>query len=433
MKTFYIISSSLFVPFLFFLSLAQRLRNIFNTNCLNSVNSRKVVFGSTPLLNNKYWSKALCDAGHYSKTFVSHYFDSISNESDWDYLLTSKFKYLPYRIKPFFAFALSLFKYDIFVLSYRGFFLQNTALRYLQAQLLKLANKKIIILPYGSDAYVYKNIRSSSMAHALMISYPLASRNQNRILKDIDYWNQYADAVIPSVMGFDGLGRWDTIVPNSLALDLVKWNSSKRVNLSNGVNGCVNICHSPNHRGSKGSEFIINSINQLKKEGLDIELLLLEGVQNDEVQSTLNSKVDILIDQLVLTGHGLHALEGMASGLPTIVNLEDETYTLPMRRWSFLNECPLVSATPEDITDVLRELITNPSLRTDLGRAGREYVEKYHGLDSAQYLFENVFDYIYGKKDSIINLYHPILGEYPNRTPKIKHPLVKNRIVDYQS
>ena len=120
----------------------------------------------------------------------------------------------------------------------------------------------------------------------------------------------------------------------------------------------------------------------------------------------------------------------MAAGIPTISNLEDETYTLPMRRWSFFDECPLVSATPENITDVLRKLITNPNLRSELGRAGREYVEKYHGLDSAQYLFENVFDYIHGKKDSIINLYHPILGEYPNRSPKIKHPLVNSRIVD---
>jgi hypothetical protein len=120
----------------------------------------------------------------------------------------------------------------------------------------------------------------------------------------------------------------------------------------------------------------------------------------------------------------------MASGIPTIANLEDEAYTLPMRRWSFLDECPLVSATPENITDVLRELVTNPKLRKELGCAGREYVEKYHGMDSAQYLFENVFDYIYGKKKSIINLYHPILGEYTNRLPKIKHPLVNNRIVD---
>lgn len=141
-------------------------------------------------------------------------------------------------------------------------------------------------------------------------------------------------------------------------------------------------------------------------------------------------EADILVEQIIGTRHSLSVLEGMAAGIPTISNLEDETYTLPMRRWSFLNECPLVSATPENITDVLRKLITNPELRSDLGRAGREYVEKYHGLDSAQYLFENVFDYIYGKKDSIINLYHPILGEYPNRIPRIKHPLVQNRIFD---
>jgi hypothetical protein len=87
------------------------------------------------------------------------------------------------------------------------------------------------------------------------------------------------------------------------------------------------------------------------------------------------------------TGHGSSGLEGMASGITTIAKLEDEAYTLQMRRWSFLDECPLVSATPENITDVLRELVTNPKLRKEPGCAGREYVEKYHGLDSAQYLF----------------------------------------------
>lgn len=141
-------------------------------------------------------------------------------------------------------------------------------------------------------------------------------------------------------------------------------------------------------------------------------------------------EADILVEQIIGTRHSLSVLEGMAAGIPTISNLEDEAYTLPMRRWFFFDECPLLSATPENITDVLRKLITNANLRSDLGRAGREYVEKYHGLDSAQYLFENVFDYIYGKIDSIINLYHPILGEYPNRIPRIKHPLVQNRIID---
>ena len=77
---------------------------------------------------------------------------------------------------------------------------------------------------------------------------------------------------------------------------------------------------------------------------------------------------------------------------------------------------------------MLRKLVTRPKLRAELGRAGREYVEKYHGLDSAKYLFGEVIEYVYGRRESLINLYHPLLGEYPKRKPRVKHPLVNNRI-----
>jgi len=153
-------------------------------------------------------------------------------------------------------------------------------------------------------------------------------------------------------------------------------------------------------------------------------------MQNSEVRDVLAQEADILIEQIICTGHALNGLEGMASALPTISNLEDEVYTLPWRRWSYFSECPLVSGTPENLVDVLRKLVTKPELRHELGKASRSYVEKYHGLDSAQYLFSNVIDYVYGRKESLINLYHPILGEYPNRSPRVQHPLVNNRIID---
>jgi hypothetical protein len=103
---------------------------------------------------------------------------------------------------------------------------------------------------------------------------------------------------------------------------------------------------------------------------------------------------------------------------------------LPVRRWSYFSECPIVSATPENIVDVLRKLVTRPELRAQLGQAGRKYVEKYHGLDSAAYLFKSVIELANGERGSLINLYHPLLGEYPQRLPRIKHTLVNNRIVD---
>lgn len=388
----------------------------------------RLVWGSAPIINNYYWSRAMSLLDYNSKTFVFPFFNSINKRSDWDYVLSDRYCFVPYRLRVFIAFAESLLRFDVFILSYRGFFLQKTYLKYFQVLLLKIARKKIIIIPYGSDAYSYKNIRSTTLMHALMISYPNASKEQPIISKQVDYWNKYADAVIPSVMGFDGIGRWDVLVPNSLSIDLKQWQVSTRNSINDGKNGPVLIAHTPNHRGCKGTEYILRAVKSLKGENLNVELRLLEKIQNDRVRQILSLESDILVEQLCSTGHGLSAVEGMATGITTISNLEDEDYTLPMRRWSFLDECPLVSATPENITDVLRVLVTNPDLRKELGCAGRKYVEKYHGLDSAQYLFKNVLDYIYGKKDSIINLYHPILGEYTNRLPKIEHPLKKNRI-----
>jgi glycosyltransferase involved in cell wall biosynthesis len=287
-----------------------------------------------------------------------------------------------------------------------------------------------VVIPYGGDAFVYRNIRSTSVMHALMISYPKAARAQDAIQRRVSYWCKQADCVISGFVGPDGFGRWDVLLPNPLQIDTETWKPTKRLSFADGVNDVVYVAHAPNHRGFKGTEFVLSAIEALKEEGLLVELILMEKMQNDELRRRLECDVDILVDQLIFTGHGLNALEGLASCLPVIANLEDESYILPMRRWSYFGECPIVSASPETLVNVLRKLVTRPQLRHQLGCAGRQYVEKYHGYDSAQYLFGNVLKYIYGEVDSIINLYHPLLGEYPKRKARIVHPLVDNHIVD---
>lgn len=415
--------SVFFLPILLVASVIARLRQAVR-------NEPRLVWGSTPIINNSYWSRAMNQAGFDSETYTVNFFSTINRRQDWDRILSEEFPYLWQPIKPFLAFLASLFRYDVFILSFNGFFIGNTPLWRFQAFLLNLAGKKIIVIPYGSDSYVYRNIRSVATIHGLLMSYRDASLRQEKILCNVQYWVKYAHAVLPSFMGPDGFGRWDALMPSTLMLDLQSWKAAKRNSRSKGEHEDVVIVHAPNHRGFKGSEFVLHAVEQLKKEGFKVRLILLERLQNDRVREVLESEADILVDQLVVTGHGLTGLEGLASGLPVISNLEDEAYTLPMRRWSYFSECPLVSATPENLLDVLRKLVTRPELRRQLGRAGRAYAEKYHGLDSAQYLFSNVIDYVYGKKGSLINLYHPLLGEYPNRSPKIQHPLVNNRIVD---
>lgn len=416
----------IFLPFLFlFAYLAALISHI-----SSKPRQLRLVWGSTPIINNSYWSRAMKNAGYVSETFTFDYYSRINKRDDWNRILSEEFKFLPKIAKPFMAFLGSLFQYDVFFISFDGYFIGDTPLAYFQAQILKCAGKKIVVIPYGSDSYVYRRIRSSSLLHGLISSYPSSSRVQTRIARRVDYWCERADVVIPGVMSLDGYGRWDVLLPSVLHIDLDLWQPSLRKNFADGKNGIVVIAHAPNHRGFKGTEFIIDAIQTLQREGLRVELKLLEKMQNTKVRKFLQEDTDILIEQLIVTGHGLNGLEGLASSLPVISNLEDENFTLPMRRWSYFNECPIVSASPETLVDVLRKLVTRPELRHTLGVAGRSYVEKYHGLDSAQYLFTKVIDCLYGRCDSLINLYHPLLGEYTNRSPKIQHPLVKNRILD---
>lgn len=390
-----------------------------------------LVWGSTPLINNRHWSQSMRAAGYSSETFIYSFYASINQRSDWDRVLTEEWIWCPGFLKPLLAFLQSLLAYDVFFISADGFFIGTLPVIWrLQAPLLRLAGKKIVFIPYGGDTYVYRRIRSTTLAHGLLASYPEGGRNQEKIQTRLDYWCRHADVCIPAVMGMDGFGRWDAILASILFLDLNEWKASPRHSEADGLNAPVRIYHAPNHRGFKGTEFVIEAVRILQSEGLRVELILLEKIQNAQVRAVLSSEADILVEQLIFTGHGLNGLEGMACGLPVVSNLEDDDYLLPVRRWSFFSECPIVSATPENLVHVLRKLVTRPKLRAQLGQAGRQYAEKYHGLDSAVYLFEAVIDRAYGRREPLINMYHPLLSEYTKRSPQIVPPLVNNRIVD---
>jgi hypothetical protein len=391
-------------------------------------NIARLVWGPIPILNNSYWSKSMKINGFNSFTYTYNYYQNVNKRNDWDIILDEKYLYFHSIFKPYIAFLDSMLKYDIFFIPFSGYFLGFTRLWFIEAFLFKLFNKKTVLLPYGADAYVYNRTKSTTLNHALLLSYPNAGINQKKIQRKVDYWIQHADLIIAGIMGPDGLGRWDVLIPSILFIDLDLWKPSKKVT----SNKNIKIVHTPNHKGFKGTEFIINAINELKNEGLDVELLLIENKQNEEVRYILENEADILIEQIVAPGHALSALEGMSSGLPVISNLDDDQYLLPFRRWSYFSECPIVSANPENIKLIIKNLINDSELRYKLGLAGRKYVEKYHGLDSAHYLFKNCIDLIYYNKiskEKLLNLYHPLKNSFINNNININNPLKNNKIV----
>lgn len=389
----------------------------------------RIVWGPEPLLSYAHWSRAMRKAGHESETVMHSVYSRINQQDDFDVLYEDiappQWAFL---LGPYKAFIRSLFRADVFQHHYAGGFLSSTPLWRFEAQLLHVAGAKVVTQAHGDDAHLSSQIADLSLRHALLSSYPLLARNEARTKRRVLYWTQHSDCTFGGLM-MDGLGRWD-VLPSSIAtVDVGVWRRTHPYTRADGYNGPVRIAHAPNHRGFKGTEFILAAIEQLQGEGLDIELKLLEGYQNADIRRIFTSEVDVLVDQIIATGYALNAVEGMAAGLPVVANLEDDQLTGVLRRYSYLEECPILSATPETIADRLRALVTDPDLRERLGRASEAFAAKYHSDEAAAYLYGSIYRRIWNGEDiALLDLFHPLKSEYNRATPVIEHGLVRNRL-----
>jgi glycosyltransferase involved in cell wall biosynthesis len=130
------------------------------------------------------------------------------------------------------------------------------------------------------------------------------------------------------------------------------------------------VVHAPSNRKIKGTEHILKAVETLKSEGLKFQFTLLENLANSELLDKVKM-ADIVIDQLLAGWHGFFAVEAMALGKPVLCYLRDEYRAAAP-------DIPIISAHPENIAGSLRTLLEKPQKRKELGRLGREYVEKHH-------------------------------------------------------
>jgi glycosyltransferase involved in cell wall biosynthesis len=394
----------------------------------------RLVWGPTPLINNKYWSNALKRAGYESVTLMQTYY-SISEKEDfdkyWDELVPKSRWGLLNKIykclSPYVVFVYAIRNSDIVHHSFAGGFLANTGLKKLEAVLLKKAGCKIVIIGYGADHYQYSQVTDRSLLHGLLSCYPQQAHEEEDIRDRVSYWTKHADVILGGYGS--GSGRWDALPVVTIAVDVSQWQPRREYSQNNGKNGKVIVIHTPNHRAFKGTEFLVQAVEELREEGLMVELIIVENRPNTEVRRLISEKADILAEQFIASTYALSGIEGMVSGLPVLANLDHEGYTLVFRRYSYLNECPILSTPPERLKENLKLLVINPQLREELGRAGRRYVEKYHSEETAKYLFGSIYDKIwYGKDVELMDLFHPLKSEYNRQKPMVQHPLVENRL-----
>jgi len=130
------------------------------------------------------------------------------------------------------------------------------------------------------------------------------------------------------------------------------------------------ILHAPSNYGYKGTQFLIQAIEKLKKE-FTFEFKLVSNVTIQELYSEI-SGADLIIDQLIQGWYGMLPLEAMMFKKPVVCYLREDVIK------ELSANCPIINANPSNIYLVLKKLMQNVSEWERIGEQGRKYVEQYH-------------------------------------------------------
>lgn len=140
--------------------------------------------------------------------------------------------------------------------------------------------------------------------------------------------------------------------------------------------GPIRFLHLPTNRAVKGTEFFIDAVARLTREGRPCELTVAEGVSNSDALALIGTH-DVLLDQLRAGWYGGVAVEAMAAGKPVVAHiLEQDLACIPA---GMAHDLPVVIANPDTVYEVLRTLVAEPRDRlAERAKASRAYVERWH-------------------------------------------------------
>ena len=332
-----------------------------------------ILFGP-PIISLRYVAKAIIEAGYEAVTVVPSVYH-INNVDDFDFVSPSRLD----RFRKILSGGTWVIFFDSFNLMF-GF------LRYCPKFVKWISGVRLIVMPYGADAFQYSLLSDTVLRHALMIDYPHNTTTEDRISRNVRAFSNCADVIIGCLGHIGNLYRWDALPVHYYPVDIARIDA-----LKSGVEKChkFTIIHSPNHRGVKGTELILRAVEQLQSEGFEIELRLLQGRKNDEVIKNLHS-AHLLIDQVIGGGYALSAMEGMACGLPVISHLSENMCDL-FRVYSHLNECPILSC-DRTVESIKKKILEGMDNYVNLSNSSRSYVTKFHSVKASSYFWGAVLD-----------------------------------------
>jgi len=355
--------------------------------------------GPEPLINNVYHKRALVKLGYTVETFVSQvYFITTEFDIRGDRIFLGVKKFEPFLNQVFgidrfflsniYLFIRIIFKYKILYIYFNGGPLFST--RYLsnwEPFLYKLARTKVVVMPYGGDIHELSRADNLLFKHTMSVNYPdFAKQRRDTVMKQIDRWTRNADMVLSGCDWVDYMYEWDKLMLGHFSIDTREWKPA-----TNGKkNKKLVVFHAPNHRAIKGTEYFIKAVEELKEEGLPVELNIVERAPNSKIREHMR-KADIIADQLVIGWYAMFALEGMSLKKPVLCYISEEYEKLYIFAGLIKkDELPLVNCNFLNVKEKLRELVKDRKLREQIGKKSRRFVEEHHSLDKIGNIFDGI-------------------------------------------
>ncbi len=170
-------------------------------------------------------------------------------------------------------------------------------------------------------------------------------------------------------------GHWrpDLMVPANYRLPY----SAQTVKIYHAVGNFEIRTASGSNQNIKSTHIYLPTIARLKAEGYDVEMIFFSDVPNRQLRF-YQAQADIVVDMLTVGFFGANVREALMMGIPAVCYLRPAWLeTIRLEIPDFVDDLPVVSATPETVYDVLRDLIEHPDKRREIGRRSREFALKW--------------------------------------------------------
>lgn len=197
--------------------------------------------------------------------------------------------------------------------------------------------------------------------------------------KFLDFLEEYVDQFLvqdPELQQFCPQAK---VIPR--ALELSEWENLGVVNKKRPL-----VVHAPSDDLCKGTKFVVQAVEDLRREGLDFDFKLIKNMRHEEAKEWYK-RSDIVVDQLLIGATGVLTLEAMALGKPVIVYLREELF-----KPFYGGELPCINANPDNIKEVIKDTIKDYDKRLHYSKLGRRIVEEYHDIDKVVDQFASLYD-----------------------------------------